>query len=56
MHYDPFSLSVYLPQFRDMYLCKNIQEYIEEFWEEVGQTINNGYFGDEKCYWKKGGR
>ena len=37
-------------------MCKNIQEYIKEFWEEIDQTINNGYFGDEKCYWKKEGR
>lgn len=31
-------------------MCKNIQEYIKEFWEEIDQTINNGYFGDGKCY------
>ena len=56
MYYDSFYLFTHLPQFKDMYVWKCIQEYIEEFWEEIDQTVNNGYFRGEKSYWRKGSR
>lgn len=55
MQYNPFYLHT-CHSWGYVHVCKYIQKYIEEFWEEMDQTANNGYSGGAKCFWRKGGR